>query len=511
VRQGTIAGVKGVVAGNGNLKSIDDSHLIFQLSRLAVQRGELSATNEGPVVLRWDAGKLEVASLAVRGPNTEMVVEGTWGPVSADLKAQGSVDLRLLESFVPQLERTSGRIELTALLSGTVKAPTLVGSAEVHDAKFQVRDQQLAVRSLSGKAEFSEARVLLQDFDGFLNDGRVRGRGDIRLERFDVKNVELAIDLDEVTLQPKPTFPATVAGSLLFQGKPGAFQLGGALNVLKLHYTQPMDLETFLKNNSLRLPPSDDRQVKWLAFDVDLDGREGDIRVDNNLAKAKMTGKLKLAGSNVRPLLLGTMETVEGAMAYFRGQPFQIQRGLVQFGEDGITFDLTAQSQVREYLVHVKGFGKLDDPKLALSSEPALPEADVVSLLTLGVTSRERSSATAGAGLAAEALLSASGLEREVQRFLKKNVALKDTQLRLSTTFNEATGQAEPSVSWESKVLTDDLKVGVTQPVTGRGTKAQAEFKINDKFSARAQWDNQSQESSVGNPGVELKFRFEWE
>ena len=46
-------------------------------------------------------------------------------------------------------------------------------------------------------------------------------------------------------------------------------------------------------------------------------------------------------------------------------------------------------------------------------------------------------------------------------------------------------------------------RVGITQPVTGRGTKAEAEYKFNDKARVRAQWDNQSQDSSVGNPGVE--------
>ncbi len=511
VRQGLAAGLAGKLSGSGNLKAIGDSRLLAELHTLSIQRGELGATNEFPVVLRWDAGKLEVASFAVRGPNTALKAEGTYGPVNVDLKMRGSVDLRLLESFVPQLERSSGRLDLTALLSGTVKVPALVGSAEVHDAKFQVRDQVMAVRALSGKAEFSEARVLLQDFEGFLNDGKVRGRGDVRLERFEVKAVELSIDLEDVTLQPRPDLPTTVSGNLLFFGKPQAFQLAGSLDVLKLRYTQPLDLESLLSKASVRLPPSDDRPTEWLKFDVNLDGTQGDIRIENNLAKARLTGKLKLAGTNVKPVLLGTLEAVAGSQAFVRGQAFSISRGVVQFGAQDITFDLTAQSQVREYLVRVKGFGKLDDPKLSLSSEPALPEADVVSLLTLGVTSRERATAEAGAGLAAEALFQASGLEREVQQFLKKNVGLKDQAVHLSTTFNEATGQAEPSVSWESKVISDNLKVGVSQPVTGRGTKAQAEYKFNDKVSARAQWDNQSQDSSVGNPGVELKFRFEWE
>jgi translocation and assembly module TamB len=65
-------------------------------------------------------------------------------------------------------------------------------------------------------------------------------------------------------------------------------------------------------------------------------------------------------------------------------------------------------------------------------------------------------------------------------------------------------------VSWESKVISDNLNVGVVQSVTGR-TRAQAEYKFNQRVSARAQWDNQTQNTTVGNPGVELRFRFEWE
>ena len=98
-----------------------------------------------------------------------------------------------------------------------------------------------------------------------------------------------------------------------------------------------------------------------------------------------------------------------------------------------------------------------------------------------------------------------------MQRFLSQNIGLKDQQVRLTTSFNEVTGTAEPAVTWESKVVNDNFKIGVTQPVTGRGTKAQAEYRFNQRVSARAQWDNQNQNTTVGNPGVELRFRFEWE
>jgi translocation and assembly module TamB len=235
------------------------------------------------------------------------------------------------------------------------------------------------------------------------------------------------------------------------------------------------------------------------------------VRIENDLARAKLTGKLRLTGTNVKPVLIGTVETLDGAQAVFRGHNFSIQRGLLQFNGLWPTFELDARSQVRDYLIGVKAFGRIQDPKVSFSSDPALPDADILALLTLGVTSRERLDASAGAGLAAEALMTASGLDQQVQRFLQENVGLKDQQVKLTTSFNESTGSAEPAVTWETKVINDNLKVGVVQPVTGKGTKAQIEYRIDKNVSARAQWDNQNQNTTVGNPGVELRFRFEWE
>jgi translocation and assembly module TamB len=220
---------------------------------------------------------------------------------------------------------------------------------------------------------------------------------------------------------------------------------------------------------------------------------------------------VKLTGTNVKPTLVGAVESAPGAQASFRNNVFTVGRAVLQFNGLWPTFDFAAQSSVREFLVTVKAFGRFEDPRVSLTAEPPLSEADIGLLLTLGVTTRERLAGQAGAGLAAEALLSATGLDRQVQKFLSKNVGLKDQQVRLTTTFNEATGTSEPSVMWESKVLVDNLKVGVTQPVTGRGTRAQAEYRINQNVSVRAQWDNQTQNSTIGNPGADLRFRFEWE
>jgi translocation and assembly module TamB len=503
--------LKGTVDAHGPMRDYKQSIAHATLTEVGLARGEVTAVNLEPVELGWNAGAIEVASLELKGPTTELTAAGTWGPATVDLKTRGSVDLRLLGSLTNQLERTQGRLDFTAAFAGPVAAPSLAGRASLTDTRFQVHGQDLAVRALSGRADFSESRVIIQDVQGFLNEGRVRMHGDVRLERFSIKTIELQTDLEDVSVQLKPDVPVTVTGSLLLASRNAeVFQLSGGLDVVKFRYTQPMALDSLVANAREKPVPNDARPNEWLRLDVDL-RTAGDVRIENNLARARLAGRLKLSGTNVKPVLIGEVETQEGAQAFFRGNTFNVQRGQLQFNGLWPTFDLSAQSQVREYLVSVKAFGRFEDPKVSLSSEPPLPDTDILSLLTLGVTSRERLTGTSAAGLGAEALLSASGLDQQVQRFLTNNVGLKDQKVNLTTSFNEVTGTAEPAVTWESKVLSDNLKVGVTQPVTGRGTRAQAEYRFNQRVSARAQWDNQNQNTTVGNPGVELRFRFEWE
>ena len=63
----------------------------------------------------------------------------------------------------------------------------------------------------------------------------------------------------------------------------------------------------------------------------------------------------------------------------------------------------------------------------------------------------------------------------------------------------------------ESKFLTDQLKLGLSQPVSGKGTRAHAEYRFDDRVSAQIQWDNVYNDVPIGNLGVDLKLRWEVE
>ncbi len=514
--QGLSGSVKAVVRAQGALRNPQALQMNATVERLTLSRGELAGANEGPIALSYANGRLDVSSFTFRGPDTELSAAGWVGPEQMELFLRGALELRLLESLSPMLVRTGGRVELNAVASGSPRKPSLVGSAIISDAKLSLKDEPLSVRAVSGRVEFTEQRILLERLQGFLNEGRVLASGDVKLEKFQPAAVLVNVSLSDVATRFHEDLPFITTGQLRLAGTPDALRLDGGLDIRNLHYRRGLELDDILKRLSRRsvLPPPMERPREYLTFDVEMN--LVDVRVDNNLARARLRGALRLTGTNARPGLLGTVETDEGSQAFFRNNQFSVSRGQIEFqdryGIDPV-FDLRAQSQVREYQVRLHAFGRPATPQVLLTSEPALPEGDVISLLTLGLTSTDKeTAASASAGLAAEAFFNISGLDRQVQRFLPNNPVLKNLSLQISTSYNDATQQAEPIARLESKFLTEQLKIGLTQPVvSGRGTRARAEYHFDNRLSLQGQWDNENSENAFGNLGVELKLSWESE
>jgi translocation and assembly module TamB len=511
--------IKAVVQAQGALRDTQALQLKAQVERLALSRGEFSGENEGPIVLDYANGRLEVPSFTLRGQDTELSATGWASPEQMEFFLGGAMDLRLLESLSPMFERTAGRVEFNAVASGKPSRPVLDGSALISDAKLSLRDQPLSARSVSGRVEFTEQHILLESLNGVLNEGHVHAQGEVLLRDFQPTDVSLKVELTDVSTRFHEDLPFTTTGKLSLSGQPDALRLGGELDISGLRYRRGLELDDILKRLSRRIvlpSPTAERAREYLTLDVGLNLR--DVHVENNLAQAQLLGSLRLTGTNARPGVLGTVETGPVSQAFFRDKQFTISRGHIEFqdryGIDPV-FDLLAQVQVREYLVKLHASGRPAAPNVQLTSEPALPEGDVLSLLTLGFMSTDReTAASASVGLAAEAFFNMSGLDRQVKRFLPKNPVLKDLSLQISTTYNDVTQQAEPTARLESKFLTEQLKIGLTQPVSGRGTRARAEYRFDNRLSARLQWDNEHSEnafSPLGNLGLELKLGWESE
>jgi translocation and assembly module TamB len=297
--------------------------------------------------------------------------------------------------------------------------------------------------------------------------------------------------------------------------------LSGKLEVVRALYTERVDLEKNLLEFRRRVtaPKVFDRSGEWLRLDVAL-SLGGDLRVENDLVRGAVRGELNLAGTLAGFGLVGSVAMTPGSRATFRGNEFLLTHAVADFTDRRrirAQLDVHGETQARDYQVFMHLFGPFDDPQLQLTSVPSLSQEDIITLLSIGITSRDTaaSGGVYGAATAAayQALFSASGLDEQVKRFLPRAGLIRDFTLRITSAYSEGAGQVVPRAEVESK-LGEQLRLRYQAPISGvakGGQRAQMELKLGNHTSLQYQWDTDNPDvSSGGDHGIDLRFRWEW-
>ena len=167
--------------------------------------------------------------------------------------------------------------------------------------------------------------------------------------------------------------------------------------------------------------------------------------------------------------------------------------------------------------MRLHAFGTPGEPHVALSSDPALAEADLGFLLTFGFVSQNLqastfSAADSGLAIGIEALNKATGFSDEVSRFIPKNAILRDPNIDFASDFSVATNRLEPMARFQSKLVSDRLELKVLEGLTTRRYRGTISYQLSDALSTRLQLDNEHITSGVETDfGADLYFRWEGE
>jgi translocation and assembly module TamB len=509
----------GRLDADGDLLDWHDAHVDGVLAELQASYADLRIESTGPARLTATRGRWELAPLTLQGPNTALTVSGARLPGGElDGAASGGFDLRLLSGLVPTLRRAGGQLAVEARLSGSPAEPLVVGTGKLIDGSFQLKGASVSFTGVSGGMAFSQNKIIFDQLDAAVNGGKTRFKGEIELARLRPVHLRAEGVLDEVPLVIPGVLPATFSGRLEAEGTPESATLTGRLHVVRARYTTEVDLQSSLLKRKPPPPPRVyDRSGEWLRMDVQL-AVDGDVRVDNDLVHGPVTGELTLTGTLAAPGVVGSLAMGRGSKVTFRGNDFVLTHAVLDFTDRNklaMGLDVNGESQVRDYQVFLHVYGSMAEPHLKLTSMPDLPEQDIVTLLVLGTTRRDSGAQAGVSGVAtataAQALLSASGLDEQVRRFLPREGPVRDLSMRIVTGVSEETGQIEPRAEFESWLVRDKLRFRLQAPLgAGRGRQAQAELRLGEHTSVQYQWDNESLDVPTGDHGVDLKLRWEW-
>jgi translocation and assembly module TamB len=417
--------------------------------------------------------------------------------------------------------KTHGRLTLDAAISGTLDEPLLVGGGKIAEAGFRLRELPIEFAGITGDLTFSQNLVIFERLASTINGAPTQLRGEVGLQRFVPSQIRIEADLDRVPVAIPSWLPTVLSGKLEAFGSLDAMTLAGTLRVMSARYTEPFDLDKRMLQVGAApaVPPrAYDPTGEWLRFDIRF-LVDGDARVDNDLVRGQARGELLLAGTLASIGMTGSMAFLPGARGFYRGNEFVLSRAVADFTEKDrlrMVLDVTGEAALKDYRVFLHVYGDLDDLKLQLSSTPALSQQDVITLLSLGYTSRDASLGSnlgvAAGTVAAQALFAVSGLDQQLRRFVPQGGFLQDVSVRLTSAYSKTSLTVEPRWEFETKAMEGKLRVRYQAPLSNqsRGQKAQVEYRLGDRAGVQVQWDNDNTDVAGGDLGADFKLRWEW-
>jgi translocation and assembly module TamB len=126
----------------------------------------------------------------------------------------------------------------------------------------------------------------------------------------------------------------------------------------------------------------------------------GTLEVDTPLAKVTLTGGIRVVGTTARFGVLGRLEALPGGELELAGVRYDLDRCVISFQNPERMepqLDIQAHTTVQNFEISVGLRGTLDRMTPTFTSNPPLPEMDIISLLSVGRKADEAASGQAGA------------------------------------------------------------------------------------------------------------------
>ena len=385
--------VAGTLILNGPLRKPDELAITANLSDLYADIESIKVHNDGPVRLDITHQSLRLEPFHLVGEDTDLTASGSMqlgGERQLDVRAQGKVNLKLIETFNPDFT-SSGIVTVDVSFVGTLSKPSLQGRMQIANAGIAYVDLPSALSDVNGSLVFNQDRLQIETLTAKVGGGTVTFGGYATTYNRQV-NFDLDVHGQDVRLRYPPGVSSNTTADLHWVGSSTTSTLSGDITVNKLAITPGFDFGAYLERAAQTSTLS---QTNPLLNRIKLDVHivtAPELRMQTASVRLSGDADLRLRGTAAKPVVLGRADVIEGEI-YFNGTKYRLERGDVTFTNPVSTrpvLDLQASTHVRDYDITVNLNGEPDKQlKVNWRSEPPLPEADIIALLALGRTQEE--------------------------------------------------------------------------------------------------------------------------
>lgn len=425
---------------------------------------------------------LRIDGLAQDGALTDRLMRGRLGArLAFDGAAETLWRLAAIEAF-----DLSGPLRIAARATGTLADPRITGTLASDDLTVESALTGTRVTNVSARGRFAGSRLELVRFAGATaGGGTISGSGTVDLAGISAARgpkLDLRASVKDARLLNANGLEATITGPLRIVSNGLGGTIAGRVSINRARWALGIAAEDVaLPRIATREINDEDGRAR-----TQVSGREASWRyLVNASAPSRVVVEglglesewgidIALRGTVDDPRIGGTAKLVRGDYT-FAGTRFELTRGRILFdvGEPiNPRLDVLAETAKNGTNVDIAITGNAQSPSIAFSSDPALPEEEILSRLLFGGSVTSLSATDAVQLAAALAALQGGGGGLDPIGSLRRSIGLD--QLRIISAdplIGRGTGIAI------GKNITRDIYVELV--TDGRGYSAtQVEYRI---------------------------------
>jgi translocation and assembly module TamB len=271
--------------------------------------------------------------------------------------------------------------------------------------------------------------------------------------------------------------------------------ISGNINLRRAEYTEDIEIADLInqRREALIEQGGEFELAATAQFEnLRIEGRDA-LVVKNNLVETVGSVSLRVNGPVKEPIVSGRITATTGTLN-FRNNRYEIQRATVdlppRLDADPI-LNIQAEAEIRGYDIIASFTGPLTQPTVTVRSDPALPQADVVSLILSGdlSTGETGASALAQSGLGtAASLLTESLINAPARRATDKLFGLN--RFEIDPLVAGRGGESPTARLTVGRQINKNLSITYSTNVTGNQNQVLAvEYRVSNRLSFVAQYE----------------------
>ncbi len=307
--------------------------------------------------------------------------------------------VNFLRQFLPGITQLDGDVALDVNINGTIAKPVLSGAGDITINMARFTNTTLpSVSGFHSRMTFAGDVLHFERFNGDLAGGPFSVSGQVTFPKLTEPHLDFQLKAQSVLVARNDTLTARADADVKVTGPLKSATVTGNVALTNSSLLKNVDLIPIgLPGRPAPQPPTDrpdfsipQPPIRDWKLDVMVKTKDPFL-IRGNLASGGANVDLHVTGTGLRPLLQGVvrLENVEATLPFSR---LEISSGLLNFDpSDSFNpkIDLQGTSLIRDYTVHVYVFGTSLAPEAIFSSEPPLPQEEIISLLATGTTREE--------------------------------------------------------------------------------------------------------------------------